>query len=651
MPALPAISGPSVRQALVAFALAGLAAYFNSFQGAFVFDDNGMIVDPDIGKPLAGRLAGRPVVSLTFTLNYWLDGFNTRGYHLANLTIHVLAALTLFDLLRRTLVLPRFGDRYANSAGWLAFAVALLWLVHPLNTQSVTYLVQRCESLMGMLVLVSFWCYLRGYQSGDGRWYWLAGLACVLASGCKELTLAVPVLAALYDRLFLAGSWRETLTRWKPLAILTIGPALGIALLLARGVLGDAGGTVGFAIPRYTPITYALTQTEVIPHYLYLSVWPKDLCLDYIDWPVRKNLGEVWPFALGLAVGLALSVLGLLRNRSWAFLPAWFFVILAPTSSIVPIQDPAFEHRMYLSLIAVVLGLALWVETILGAVPGRAKAILAALLVAGLLVALTGRTILRNEDYSSESKLVATTLAIRPDNARSRVVYAGYLLRIGLAKEALEQVRKALERSELVGDFTILANCHQELGQSAEAELVLKSLLESRPNDGKRNYAYALLLLQNGKPVEAEPYIRTAMQTINDIRTRLLLAVILEEQGKAGDAEAVYAQTRPLTPEGFRHALATSARRTALNPEATPFRLRQAYLDALGAVRLNSNRDWEEWDTFAIVLARLGKYAEAVAAGEKALAAAPGEYERAWLGRRLELFRAGKPYLQPGATP
>lgn len=653
MPSLPAIPGPTVRHAIVVFALAGLAAYFNSFQGAFVFDDNGMVVDPDIGKPLAGRLAGRPVVSLTFTLNYWLDGFNTRGYHLANLMVHVAAAVTLFDLLRRTLALPRFGDRYSSSAGWIAFVVALLWLVHPLNTQSVTYIVQRCESLMGMLVLVSLWCYLRGVQTGRTFWFWFGGAACLFASGCKELTLAVPLLAALYDRLFLANSWRETLGRWKALAPLCVGPFLGIVFFLGRGVLTDTGGTVGFGVPRFTPVTYALTQADVIPHYLWLSVWPKDLCLDYIDWPVRKTLGEVWLQALGLVAILIGSAIGLLRSRPWAFLPAWFFVILAPTSSIIPIQDPAFEHRMYLSLIAVLIALVLAADSILRLLPRWPRIGIAVALTIGLLVSLTGRTILRNEDYRNEAKITFSTISIRPDNARSRVVYAGHLLRLGYAKEALEEVKRALEHPHLVGDFTILASCYQELGQSAEAEKVLRSLLEARPNDGKRNYALALILLQNGRPADAEPHARTAMQSLNDVRTRLLLAVILEERMKFDESEAVYAEARRIAPEGFRHSLSTSARRTALDPDATAFRLRQAYLDALAAVRLNPVDDWEEWDTFGIVLARLGKFKEAVTAGERALAAAGTrtDYERSWLAKRIALYRAGKPYSQQGSAP
>ncbi len=647
-------SGPTIRQTVVVFALASLAAYFNSFQGAFIFDDNAMVVDPNIGKPLQGRLAGRPVVSLSFTFNYWIDGFNTRGYHFANLLIHFLAALTLFDLVRRTLLLPRFGSHYQTSAGWIAFIAGILWLVHPMNTQSVTYIVQRCESMMGLFFLASIWCYLNGRQSGQNYWHALAGLFCVLASGCKELTLAVPILTVFYERIFLSNSWRETLSRWKPLSVLCIGPILGLGLLFARGVLTDQGGTVGFAVPRFTPWTYALTQTEVIPHYLLLSFFPKDLCLDYIDWPVRKSIAEVWPNALGILLVLSVTVWGLIRSRPWAFLLAWFFVILGPTSSFIPIQDPAFEHRMYLSLIAVVLGLVLLIEIALRPLSGLVKAIVATVLTIAILVTLTGRTILRNEDYRSEFSIVTKTLSLRPDNARSRVIYAGYLLRSGQAEVALEQVKIALQRSELVGDFTILANCYQELGKSAEAELVIRKLLESRPNDGRRNYALAMILLHNGKPAEAEAYARTAMTSLNDIRTRLALAVCLEEQKKQDEAEAVYAEAQRLAPEGFRHSLSTSARRTALNPDATPYRLRQSYLDALAAVRLNPKDDWEEWDTFAIVLARLGRYPEAVIAGERALNAAAdrSDYEQSWIAERVKLFRAGKPYLQvePGPT-
>lgn len=640
--------GPTLRHAVVLYALAGLAAYFNSFQGAFVFDDLGSIVDPDIGRPLRGRLAARPVASLSFTLNYWLDGFNTRGYHLGNLLIHVGAAVVLFDLVRRTLTLPRFGDRYAASAGWVALVAGLLWLVHPLNTQAVTYLVQRCESLMGLLVLVSLRCYVEGVTTGERRWHVLAGVACGLASGCKEITLGVPALAALYDRTFLANSWREVLARWRPLAGLTAGALVGVAILVATGVLTDPGGTVGFGVPRFTPTTYALTQTQVIPHYLWLSVWPKDLCLDYLDWPA-PSVAAAAPYLAGLAAALLATLVGVVRHAAWGFLLAWFFVILAPTSSVVPVQDPAFEHRMYLPLIAVVLAFVLAAERVLRVVPARAWIATAA--VVALTVLLAGRTILRNEDYTSRGKLAFEVIRLRPDNARSRMVYASALLRAGRPQEALREVEIAARRPDLVPDFTLFGHCLQDVGRGAEAERVLRELVALKPTDPRRTAALASVLLVNGKAAAAEEQVRASLQAREDLAARVLLAASVEEQGR--DATAEYAAARRLVPEGYVHTLSVTARRQTLDPAATPGQLRQALLDARAAVRLADHDDWEQWDTLAICYARGGDFARAAAAEERAIAAAASRtpYERQWLADRLALFRAGMPYPPPDVAP
>ncbi|QEL13252.1 hypothetical protein [Limnoglobus roseus] len=648
----PALTpGPTLRHTLILFALAGLAAYFNSFQGAFVLDDLAMIVDPNLGKPLQGRLAGRPVVSLTFTLNYWLDGLNTRGYHLANLLVHIAAAVVLFDLVRRTLLLPRFGTQYTASANWLALVVGLLWLVHPLNTQSVTYMVQRCESLMGLFFLLALWAYLRGVTADEPswRWYALGGVACVLASGCKELTFAVPVLAAVYDRTFLARSWREVWGRWKPLAILCIGPVLGIALVLARGFLTDKGGTVGFGVPRFTPVSYALTQTEVVPYYLWLSVWPKNLCIDYIDWPI-PTFADAVPYLFVVSLALAATAWGVVRHAAWGFLLAWFFVILAPTSSVIPIQDPAFEHRLYLPLIAVVVAVVVAGWSLLRLLPPAVRGPLAVVAVVGLTAALAGRTILRNEDYTSPAALALDVITQRPENARSRMAYAAFLLRTGHPDDALGQMLVAAKHPGLIADWVVLGNCYEELGRGAEAEKFLRDLVTAKPTDGRRNSALANVLLQNGKPAEAEEFARAAIPSLNDIHGRVLLASCLDEQGRTAEADSVFAEARRIAPEGYRHSLGTSARRTTLDPTATKGHLRQAYLDARAAVRLNDRDDWEEWDTLAICYARGGQFAEAVKAEERAIQAAGSrsEYERHWLAGRLVLFRAGKPYLQPG---
>jgi protein O-mannosyl-transferase len=651
-PARTILAAPTIRHAIVLFALAGLAAYFNSFQGTFIFDDLGMIVDPNLHKPLQGRLAPRYTASLSFTLNYWLDGFNTRGYHLVNLLIHVAAAVTLFDLIRRTLLLPKFAGQYQHSAAWLGLVVGLLWLVHPLNTQSVTYLVQRCESMMGLFVLLALWGFHRGCETGKLSWHLIAGVSCLLASGCKELTFGVPVLALIFHRVFFGESWRKSLRETGvPLLFLSVGPLVSLGIMVGRGLLTDTGGTVGFGVPRYTPLTYLFTQLEVIPYYLWLSFWPEKLCLDYLDWPIRKSPFEVLPQAVVLLLMALATVWGLVRAKPWGFLLAVFFVILAPTSSFIPVQDPAFEHRMYLPLISVV-GLVVFGLELLArrfATPTYPIAMKAAfaLLVVGVLVPLTLRTVVRNEDYASDGLISRNGLESRPDNSRNRMVYAGYLFRNGLTKQALQEMELAAQRPELIPDLTGLANCYQMLGRTEEAEKLYQTLIASRPTPA-RKYAYALALLQVGRAKDAEPLAREAM-AINDLKSRTLLASCLEELGQTEEAARLYDETRKLAPEGYAHGLMVAARRSALNLNATPAELRLSYLDAKRAVGLSDGKGADRWDTLAICLARLGKFDEAVKAAERAVAEATNQtpYEQQWLKDRLTLFRNRKLYLQP----
>ena len=203
-------------------ALAGFAAYANSFSGPYVFDDLGSIPENPtirqlwpIGRvltpPPGQTVSGRPLVNLSLAINYAFGGTGVAGYHLGNLLIHLLAGLTLFGIVRRTLV-PK-----TRMATQLACAVALLWTLHPLQTESVTYLIQRAESLMGLFYLLTLYCFIRWIdadvgakrarvplQSGSGSrqafvesgrsngWAWLSGLCCLLGMASKEVMVSAP---------------------------------------------------------------------------------------------------------------------------------------------------------------------------------------------------------------------------------------------------------------------------------------------------------------------------------------------------------------------------------------------------------------------------------------------------------------------------
>jgi protein O-mannosyl-transferase len=202
--------------------LAGVAAYHNSFHGPFIFDDLISIAnnprirrlwpiwEPLLNVPQPSTVEDRPIVSLTLALNFAVGGLRVWGYHAVNVALHLMCALLLFGIVRRTLHGARLRERYGGQSGWLALAVALTWTVHPLQTESVTYIIQRTELLMGLFLLSTLYCVLRGAGSVRPRaWYAAAVVSCALGMGSKEVMAVSPLLVCLYDWTFLSGSFRR----------------------------------------------------------------------------------------------------------------------------------------------------------------------------------------------------------------------------------------------------------------------------------------------------------------------------------------------------------------------------------------------------------------------------------------------------------
>ena len=244
----------------------GALAYSNSLEGPCVLDDCGDIeVNPaireswPIWRPIARtvddrlRIHPRPVVMLSFAANYAFGGLDTRWFHVANVAIHLVSGLLLLGIVRRTLLLPQ-QQRYAPWATLLALAVALLWTLHPLQTQAVTYIVQRYESLMGLFYLATLYAALR-YATAVGSsavgWGAASVTACLLALGCKEVAISAPLIVLLFDRAFIAGSFREAWRcRWPLYACLAATWLVYIPFFLSfsggGGLLSDQKGWAGF---------------------------------------------------------------------------------------------------------------------------------------------------------------------------------------------------------------------------------------------------------------------------------------------------------------------------------------------------------------------------------------------------------------------
>ena len=319
------------------------AAYWPSFHGAFVFDDFGHIVYNWRLRSFATfwpELAWntRPTVYLTLWLNYqigdWnvlghhLGPLNVLGYHLLNFAVHCVAGLTLFSLVRGTLRLPPMDKRWGRWADPIAFVAALLWLVHPLQTQAVTYIIQRCESMMGMFYLLALYCVLRASQSARPWIWYITGVAAVwLGMGCKEVMATAPLVILLYDRIYLSSCWAMVFRRrWA--FYLAMMPA--VAWLVVVVVRNAAVPLAYTANDTPSPLQYLYSQPAIILHYLWLTILPGELCLDY-RWPVAQMSWKVVLPGLAVLIMFAASVLALVRWPRIGFLGFSFFVILAPT--------------------------------------------------------------------------------------------------------------------------------------------------------------------------------------------------------------------------------------------------------------------------------------------------------------------------------
>ncbi len=528
----------------------GLVAYHNSFGGPFIFDDLTWIVDnKNIRQlwPLGPVLTStRPVVNFTFAVNYALGGTDVFGYHLVNFAIHLASALTLYGVVRRTLLHSSTADAEPSRAAWFAATTAGLWLVHPLQTQSVTYVVQRCESLAGLLYLSCLYCVIRGTHSQRRTLWYLGAIACVwIGTGTKEVIATAPVVILLYDRAFLSSSWTNALrARW------SLYVALTSSWCWLLGTVGTTltaeTGSAGFNAPVISPMEHLLTQSGVILHYLKLVVWPHPLCLDYY-WPIARSTPAIVLSGL-LVISLLLTCLwAMARRPALGFLGLSAFLILAPTSSIVPIADLAVEHRMYLPLATLIVLVLLAGRVLLSRAAERfhrlsgARVGVAALVL--VLSSFTLLTVLRNNDYQSVESIWGSVLAVRPSNPRAFNEIGRVLYEQGRKPDAYRCYRQAVALSDQ-SDMKPLAPYYYNLASSlhdqrlhAEAIHHYRRALHLQPRSTRVLINLGAALSETGNLDAAiECYEETLKLRPRDAVAHNNLALALEKKGQDEEA-------------------------------------------------------------------------------------------------------------------
>ena len=434
--------------------LLGIFAYSNGSNGAFVFDDHVDITDNvAIREPWPpwrvileqgqSGVSGRPVVALSYALNYEWCEYQPWGWHWVNVAIHLLTALAVLGCVRRALELPRFAARWGTRARWIAAAVACAWVVHPLSTGVIMYRGQRVESMMALFFAATLYCALRAFEHEASRsWTRLALVACALGTGCKEVIVGAPVLVLLFDALFVAGTWKGALAARRALHLGLFGTWALIALfvVLAEG----RSESVGFGYSEVGVWEYLTTQAWAVPHYLQLSVWPDPLVFDYGKRPITE-LARWLPGGLVVLALLGLTAWGLVRRSGLAFLGAFWFVILAPTSSVLPIvTEVIVEHRAYLPSAAVLTLVVLGACVLLERVAPPARAAVAGFALLAVIATFAWRTRARNDTYRTEIGVWADTVAKMPENDRAQACYGNDLRVAGRIQEAGERYQEAV---------------------------------------------------------------------------------------------------------------------------------------------------------------------------------------------------------------
>ncbi len=522
---------------------ATLAAYANTFAVPFVFDDVAAITqNPSLAHfstalfpPDGLSVSGRPLANLSFALNRALGGEAVGGYHAVNLALHLANVLLLFSLVRRTVRSPH------RTA--IAFTTALLWALHPLHTASVTYVMQRTELLVSLAVLGTLSAFARATTpapgSGANRWLTLSVIACLLGMASKEVMVSAPLLVLGYDRTFVAGSFRAAL-RQRPRYYLALAATW---LVLAGLVFGteNRGASAGFA-SALPWSDYARTQLYAVPHYLRLAVWPAPLVFDY-GATVITSLALILPGALVLAALVTATLIALRRWPAAGFCGVWFFALLAPTSSLVPIATQTIaEHRIYLALAAPLTLLAVALHR------GRPRRVLFA--TVPLALALGALTFGRNADYRTLLALWQDTAAQAPANPRAHYNLALAQLAAGLRADA----RLALASATRLDPTH--APAHHQLGTllAADAHLAealphLTASARLTPDSAAAHYELANALVRLNRVADAAPGYAAAVRLAPDhAAARYNFGTALAQLGRYPEALIQFDEAARLDP-------------------------------------------------------------------------------------------------------
>ena len=589
--------------------LIGVLVYSNSFQVPFVYDDESSITQNHVIKNLHDFLLEgsgyrynprRFLGYLSIALNYHWGGLDVTGYHIFNLAVHIATALLVYILARLTLSTPFCADaglwtadrEQTRQPGWswrslLPLLAALLFVCHPVQTQAVTYIVQRLASLATLFFVLALVCYLKGRLGAEasGRafsarplaWYGIALLAALAAMRTKEISFTLPFVVALFEFSFFRNTLRKKLLFLSPILLCLVVVPLGF--LGSERPVGELLSDVSNMTRETVEISrtdYLLTQFSVIATYLRLLVFPVNQNLDY-DYPVYTSFFSA-PVLLSFLLLLSLLALaGYLHFRAdrpgAAPLPRsadagdsdsgapcrapelrlisfgilWFFITLSVESSIIPIRDVIYEHRLYLPSVGAFLAVA--AAAVALAQSRRLR--WAPFAVLALALVFSAATWLRNDVWQTEISLWRDAAAKSPNKPRPLTNYGFALLKAGRIDQAFEPLQKALALDlSYPPAYNHLGTAFMKKGMVPDAIAAFQNVVAISPDYAEAHRNLGAALSAAGRMEEAVAQLDRALQLDpNSAAAHYNLGLAHQKMGRLQDAVRDYRSASRLDPK------------------------------------------------------------------------------------------------------
>jgi tetratricopeptide (TPR) repeat protein len=598
---------------------------------------------------LESSVRGRPVSYITLALNYWWGEYDVVGYRVVNIAIHVVNAWLVYAFV--FLTIRQYRATAGDAAGWvndaqtrwMALLSASLFAFHPIQIQSVTYIVQRMNSLATLFYLAALLLYIVGrHRSGWGLRgsLWLAGLVFWLISlGCKQITITLPAVVLMYEWYFFQNLSRRWLRvgLWMGGAVLVL---LAVVTLLQFSAVGQVFNA--YRGREFTLIERLMTQPRVLGVYAGLTLWPMPSRFNLLhEMAFSKNLLSPWTTLPALAGLLAYAALGVVMaryQRLVSFCLLWPLIHLAVESSILPIEL-IYEHRMYLPMVGPAMLAAWCLARLLLERPASDRWILFVVLVALLGTA----THFRNRVWNDPVLFWSDVVEKSPRNVRAYVNRASAYVDRSDLRRALEDYNAAYAINP-TNDAALLGR-GLALVKSGKPADALKDFTEAA-NRTKDNPTRAIAYRQRGDAHVAlqqdglaiESYTLALQWKPDDFSSRYNRGNVYRRLGQYSSAIKDYKEVirrNPMIAPPYNNlaiVLATCDIPSLRDPQ-------QAIEYAKKACALTEEQDWNFLTTLAETYAVNEEFVEAAEAQGKAAMVAPADMRRS-LERRQEIYAA-----------